>query len=1187
MELETQANEDGKGKKGRRPFKGVKRALGLRKGKQREGDILTIQQQPAEEPSPHVAPFFLPHSPPNGGPLYPGRLERSASDGVATKGNKHTGLGIGVAKRRLSRLFKPKRRGSEASIASPLSVLRHPESPMQAQKATVPGIDGAPRPMPGTPPTGGPNPFTFGSSRMYSFRGAPAFDGAGAGVGTGSRRGMARAQSEIETSGLPWYQEEDGAAGAGDAAGDSALSPTARSIDAAMSSYACLDHGRRHSLQERHEAIVTIQKALRARTARRVARRRHQWQIFSHLDLQEDHDMMDVATFLQRIVEWDNGSNAVRAAMPDMDASTTPGAAGDDAAAIAAFGGGDSAGNADADAAGRAAGAVAVISAASGEDAWSCDRAGSGAGCASGDADFLRVNAITIPDADSAAGLEYKLPRGPLTEETALSVVEALRQGGTLTVRGCHRILREYFKVAKALPNVCRCDVPVPAAAAGAPGEDGTGGGRVTVVGDLHGQLADLYSVLRERGYPSATNRFVFNGDFVDRGPQGVEVVLILFSFALVFPEYVFLNRGNHEDFFVACAYGFQAEVRKKYDDLTFSMFVECFRHIPIATIVADKVFVVHGGLFHRRGVTIDTLQKIPRYNFVPQRGLGALAAGTVRAAAAGVESSGGTGAAGAFEHGEALPAGLLVDPHGPPSAVAAAVAAAAAAAIPAAAEGPPSAAADASAMKPAVLAPAAATPASPSEAANGGGCGAVSDGESESVEELIELMRDGLWSDPWEGIGLAPNPRGAGVLFDEAHARDFLERNGLEMVFRSHECVPEGWLRVFPDEASGCLCTVFSASNYGLSGNKGATATFSWCRRPGSMAVRADAERVLWFEIQTHETSESVEEDLMAKNELTINGLVLRRKGALREAFQAADPEGTGRIGKRQWGEIMSSVVGIPAQWLLLLPVLAKREHMVGEAFEMVDYNAFLRDCQSTFRRLTDHQQGTETFFDALYVQKDRLRALFHFFDRDGDGVISHADFQNGCMRINSELPPERRLMRFHRILELMNFTRGSTMGVDINEFFEAFRHAALLTMPDGHANGGGTAIGIEVSRDLSGVFKGRAEVRQAPEEVLATTDVLATVPASDAEEGRTSTPKDEGSPLAAAAAAAEPVTAPASRGSGSEAESESSAPPPDAATESTAKSGGGSPAGASPAAVTARSSVGQGLRKMFSAKN
>jgi len=46
---------------------------------------------------------------------------------------------------------------------------------------------------------------------------------------------------------------------------------------------------------------------------------------------------------------------------------------------------------------------------------------------------------------------------------------------------------------------------------------------------------------------PSEDNAFIFNGDFVDRGTCSVEIVMILFSSLLAWPNSVFLNRGNHE----------------------------------------------------------------------------------------------------------------------------------------------------------------------------------------------------------------------------------------------------------------------------------------------------------------------------------------------------------------------------------------------------------------------------------------------------------------------------------------------------------------------------------------------------------------------------------------------------------------------------------------------------------------
>lgn len=64
---------------------------------------------------------------------------------------------------------------------------------------------------------------------------------------------------------------------------------------------------------------------------------------------------------------------------------------------------------------------------------------------------------------------------------------------------------------------------------------------------------------------PSTCNPYVFNGDYVDRGKKGLEVLLLLLSLHLTFPNTVFLNRGNHEDSVMNMRYGFSREVEAKY----------------------------------------------------------------------------------------------------------------------------------------------------------------------------------------------------------------------------------------------------------------------------------------------------------------------------------------------------------------------------------------------------------------------------------------------------------------------------------------------------------------------------------------------------------------------------------------------------------------------------------------------
>ncbi|VVA27594.1 PREDICTED: serine/threonine-phosphatase [Prunus dulcis] len=110
----------------------------------------------------------------------------------------------------------------------------------------------------------------------------------------------------------------------------------------------------------------------------------------------------------------------------------------------------------------------------------------------------------------------------------------------------------------------------------------------VVVVGDLHGQLHDLFFLLRDVGFPSENRFFVFNGDYVDRGAWGLESFLILLAWKVLMPKRVYLLRGNHESKYCTYVYGFEKEVLIKYDDRGKHVYCKClgcfeglFRHMP------------------------------------------------------------------------------------------------------------------------------------------------------------------------------------------------------------------------------------------------------------------------------------------------------------------------------------------------------------------------------------------------------------------------------------------------------------------------------------------------------------------------------------------------------------------------------------------------------------------------------
>ncbi|TPP50029.1 Calcineurin-like phosphoesterase family protein [Leishmania donovani] len=133
----------------------------------------------------------------------------------------------------------------------------------------------------------------------------------------------------------------------------------------------------------------------------------------------------------------------------------------------------------------------------------------------------------------------------------------------------------------------------------------------LVVVGDIHGQFQDLYtSVLcqqydRRRCNPDGRDRhFLFMGDYVDRGPHSLEVVLLLLALKVEYPTLVYLTRGNHEEEKTSRVYGFLTEATSSLGaaagTAVWSAVNKVFLDLPLAAIVQTlymRFFVTHGGL--------------------------------------------------------------------------------------------------------------------------------------------------------------------------------------------------------------------------------------------------------------------------------------------------------------------------------------------------------------------------------------------------------------------------------------------------------------------------------------------------------------------------------------------------------------------------------------------------------------
>ena len=199
--------------------------------------------------------------------------------------------------------------------------------------------------------------------------------------------------------------------------------------------------------------------------------------------------------------------------------------------------------------------------------------------------------------------------------ETVLKILEQFKAGIPLHFKYVVRIVDRFRNVSAKFPCIQRVAIP----------ENVT----LTVVGDLHGQLQDLYTIFTINGLPDEKTWYLFNGDFVDRGQCGIEIAIVLFCFKILYPESIFINRGNHEARAQNSWMGFEDEVFGKYSSdvavgrarTLYNLFETCFDHLSLATIVSEKVFVCHGGLFHVDGVKIEHLDAIRRKREPPLSG--------------------------------------------------------------------------------------------------------------------------------------------------------------------------------------------------------------------------------------------------------------------------------------------------------------------------------------------------------------------------------------------------------------------------------------------------------------------------------------------------------------------------------------------------------------------------------------
>jgi serine/threonine-protein phosphatase PP1 catalytic subunit len=86
------------------------------------------------------------------------------------------------------------------------------------------------------------------------------------------------------------------------------------------------------------------------------------------------------------------------------------------------------------------------------------------------------------------------------------------------------------------------------------------------------------------------------------------------------FPTAVYLIRGNHETKDISRMYGFYTECISHYNQQLWNEFTEVFEYLPLAAIIDDAIFCVHGGLSPELK-TLDQISSQKRPLTIPDSG--------------------------------------------------------------------------------------------------------------------------------------------------------------------------------------------------------------------------------------------------------------------------------------------------------------------------------------------------------------------------------------------------------------------------------------------------------------------------------------------------------------------------------------------------------------------------------------